>query len=357
MPTFEDFLLRLATYAQSQTPQLTDLQPGSITRSFFEAMAAQLEMLWFDAADQAEAAVSESAYRLWSFGRRTAQPASGTVLISAISPVNAAITLPAGTQMRVPGTDRIYRTTLAATFPIGATGTSLELQVVSIAPGSFYNTSSATIREFVSSPSSALNVTNPVPFTNGRDEETDDERRQRFATFIRSTHRATAESIAYAAEQATIKDGSGLVIEYVTDAQVVDQANGYARCFVANGTHQAASDALIAAVVQQVALYKAAGVTIDVLAATVIPTAVTIQVRLDASTTLAMVQATIAAAVEQVVGALKIGSILYKQQLEQVIMAVPGVIDLVTIAPSSNIDPGVAGIVVLAAGSPMVTTL
>lgn len=347
MTTAQEYARRMATYARGQTPELTDLQPGSIYRSLLEALGQELELIDSGMVEATQAAIREAAYRLWAFDRRAASAASGVVRFTATATISSAISLPAGTQVRVPGTDKVYRTASAATFPAGAAGSTLDVLVSSIGAGTIYNTAAATIREFITPPSPNLSVSNPAAFINGRDEETDDERLARFATFVRSLQRATGESIAYAAEQATVVDGSGLVTERVTHAAVVDLAAGVGRCYIANGTTTAASAALIAAANAYVQAYKAAGVTFQTQAASLTAANVTVAVKLGTSYTLAMVQASIEAAITGLIRDLKIGQILYVEQLDAAILSVPGVINLTRSSPAANIDPTTGGAVVL----------
>lgn len=347
MTTQQEYARRMAAYARGQSPELTDLQPGSIYRSILEALAQQLELIQAGMLEEAQGSIREAAYRLWAFDRRPAVAASGIIRITATATISTSILLAAGTQVRVPGTDKVYRTTQALTFPPGAAGSHQDAVVAAIGAGSLYNTAANTIREFVVPPTPDLSVANPVAFASGRDEESDDERLQRFATYIRSLQRATAESIAYGAGQATITDGSGVVIERVAQAKVVDLSEGLARCYVANGTTAQASAELLAAANAYVQAYKAAGVSLSTLAASVIPVVVSAALTLAPTHSLAMVQASVEAAIGRLLADLEIGELLYVEQLDAAILSVPGVINVVRTAPAANVDPGADGIAVL----------
>jgi len=356
MATFEDYLQSMATYARGQTPELTDLRAGSVYRSILEAIAMQLELIEAGAADLADGAIREAAYQLWTFDRRPAAAASGTLRFTATATIGSDITIPAGTQARAPGTDKVYRTLAQATFPAGAAGSTLNVLVASIGAGASFNTAAATITELVI-PIAGLSVSNPAALTNGADAESDDERQQRFATFVRSIHRGTADSIAYAAEQTAIVDGAtGLVTERVTGAKVIDTAQGLATCYVINGTTSAASSPLLAAVASNIASYKAAGVTINVAASALTSQTVTCAVRLLSTVTLAMVITSVRQALTDLFAALTIGETLYLEQIRHAIMQVPGVIDCTVATPSGDVAPAASGRVVLS-GTPTVTQL
>jgi uncharacterized phage protein gp47/JayE len=357
MNTFEDYLTNMASYAQLQTPELTDVQPGSVFRSILEAVAMQMELLYFSALDLSTDAISEAAFRPWGFARKDAQAASGLVKVSLTAMNASAITIPSGTLLRVPGTDRVYRTTAPSGFLAGMSiGSFVSILAASLGAGTFYNTPGATIKEFVVPIDPTLTVTNLAAFTNGRDAESDDERLQRFASFIRAVHRGTSDSIEFAAESATVLDVSGIVIEAVTDSRVIDIGAGLARCYIVNGTNAAPSAALIAAANVNVQLYKAAGVTVITQAAALSSITIACGVRLDVSHTLSMVQTSVQSALTAIVQALNIGDVLYLEQLRHAAMGVPGVIDAVLTLPAGTTDPTSSGQVVVSA-TPVITAL
>lgn len=357
MNTFEDYLTSMTTYAQIQTPALTDLQPGSVFRSVFEAIAMQMELLYFSALDLSQDAITEAAFRPWNFSRKAAQAASGVLTFGLTATIPSDLSIPQGTLVRVPGTDRVYYTTAAISFPAASdSGDTATVLAASIGAGTFYNTPAATIREFVAPIDPLLTVTNALAFTNGREEESDEERLQRFASFIRALHRATADSLEFAAESAVVTDPSGIVIEHVSDSKVVDIAAGSARCYIVNGTNAAASAGLIAAANVNVQLYKAAGVTVVVQAATLTAVTVACGVRLDPGYSLAQVQTAVQVALVGVLTNLVIGEVLYLEQLRHAAMTVPGVIDAVLTLPAANTNPTSSGQVVLSA-TPTITQL
>lgn len=356
MATFEDYVQQMAALARGQSPQLTDLNVGGVYRSILEAVAAQLEMIDAGAADATVSAVGEAAYRLWSFTRMPAVAASGSLRFTATATIPSDITIPAGFLARVPGTDRVYRTLATATFPAGASGSTLDVLIASIGAGVLYNTAAATITEQVA-PIADLSVSNPAALSNGADEETDAARAQRFATFVRSIHRATAESLEYAAEQATVTDaGTGAILERVTDARVVDNGAGLATCYIHNGSTAAASSALLAAAAAQVAAYKAAGVTVNTSAAGRSLQTVTCAVRLSGIYSLVLLSTAVTDAISGVFASLAIGDVLYVEQLRHAIMQVPGVIDCTVSLPAANVTPA-DGTVVVLSGAPTITQL
>lgn len=351
----DDYLSSMIAYTQSTTPSITDYQPGSIIRSLFEALALQLELVGNATADTIRAAIPEAAYQLWAFDRRAAVAANGTIRFAATATIAMPIAIPAGTLMRVAGTDRSYRTLTAATFAAGAAGTTLDVAIVATAAGAAGNVAASTIRELIS-PITGLAIHNPTALTNGRDVESDAERLVRFNSFIRSAHRGTAESIAYAAEQVTRADSNGLIIEAITHARVTDLSRGYAQCLVHTGSSSAPSGTIMGLVETAVAEVKSAGVSVDVVAATRSLLSVSVSVSLAPTHSLSAVTTPIRDAISAVIATLGIGDTLIREQMAAAILAVNGVRDVVIDSPSSNVIPNENTIIVLS-GTPTVGVL
>jgi uncharacterized phage protein gp47/JayE len=125
------------------------------------------------------------------------------------------------------------------------------------------------------------NLTNGVfvvsnsAITSGRDLESDDERRARFAAFVRSLSRGTMEACRYAVGLATRLDSEGGVAEYVTRVGEVEES-GYVRFWVYSSTGVPSSALVLAAqrfldgyVTDSGVIipgYRPAGVRVDALA-------------------------------------------------------------------------------------------
>lgn len=338
MPTFEEYLIEMAAYAELQTPQLTDLQPGSITRSLLELLAAQLETAYYATFDQAQLAITESAYRIWEFERRPASVAYGQIRFTATAEIESPVTIPAGTQVRVPNTTKSYRTQAATTFPDGPIGTLLDVPILAIGAGTLYNTPALTIIESTSA-FVGLSVSNPIAITTGRNEETDEERLARFATYVRSFHRATASAVEFAAEQATVIDAAtGIVIERVLSARALDISPGVARCYISNGSGSAPSATLLANATALVDNYKAAGVQMTTLAADITLVNVAVSVLPAAGYSLTMVVTSVRDRVKVFFDDLGIGEPLYLERLIAAILEVPGIVTLDLTAPVDDIS-------------------
>lgn len=106
-------------------------------------------------------------------------------------------TIPAGTEVRIPPNDFseavLFELNQAVTLLDGENRLDNVL-VTALLAGAF-SVPSDSIIEFVNEPFSNAAVTNPLPFVNGRDEESDQELRDRIRDTIQSLSRGTADSI------------------------------------------------------------------------------------------------------------------------------------------------------------------
>jgi hypothetical protein len=93
----------------------------------------------------------------------------------------------------------VFRTRYARTIPDGETEI-FNVQVVAVKEGIIGNVPVGAITEFQTAPFNGATVTNPTPFSNGTDTETDDDFRER----IRNVRRSRALGTALAITTATI---------------------------------------------------------------------------------------------------------------------------------------------------------
>ena len=107
------------------------------------------------------------------------------------------------------------------------------VQISAQTPGASGNVPRGAIREFASPPFSGATVSNPLPFTTGSDNETDDQLRVRIKRAIASKGLGTAKAVKAAAIGASPSDEQATVVsdEIVSDSNgatlYIDDNNGY----------------------------------------------------------------------------------------------------------------------------------
>lgn len=200
LKTFDMALMEIARSLIAQLGPSVDLVEGSVIRSLAEAVA-------FQAADLSErqersilAAIPDSTYTAFGFDRIPAQAASGTLHFYTAIPARDAIYVPAGAEA-ISDEEQVYVTTQDAYIAPGEIGVEVPAQAQWA--GAAGNTGALTITRLGGGIPSVQGVANPVPFTGGADEESDDERQSRFAQYIMSLDRSNPRGLEGAVLQAT----------------------------------------------------------------------------------------------------------------------------------------------------------
>jgi uncharacterized phage protein gp47/JayE len=123
-----------------------------------------------------------------------------------------------------------FQVTVAAVILDGETSVD-SVQVSALTPGASGNVPRGAIKQFSSPPFNGATVTNPLPFTTGRDSETDDELRIRIKRAIASTGLGTATAIKAAVIGATPSDEQATIVS----DEIVSDTNG-ATLYIDDGT-------------------------------------------------------------------------------------------------------------------------
>ena len=247
---FTSIAAGLINVVRATTNKVTDFNRGSVIRTMLEATAAEIEELYLQMYMGIKEAIPVSVFTTFGFGRQAAEAASGTIRFSTGgSLASSVIPIPLGTIVRVPGTSLTYATTVDTAIAIG--NSYVDVLVAAQASGLAGNVGAGLITDLVTAVVGIASVTNPSPLINGRDVETDDERRVRFQGFIASLARGTKASITYGAKTVTLTDGLGTITEYVAHANVIEpwvtdsaQPISLVRVYIHNGA-SATSGALV----------------------------------------------------------------------------------------------------------------
>ena len=247
---FTSIAAGLINVVRATTNKVTDFNRGSVIRTMLEATAAELEELYLQMYLGIKEAIPVSVFTTFGFGRQAAEAASGTIRFSTGgSLASSVIPIPLGTIVRVPGTSLTYATTVDTAIAIG--NSYVDVLAAAQSSGLAGNVGADLITELVTAVAGIASVTNPSPLINGRDVETDDERRVRFQGFVASLARGTKASITYGAKTVTLTDGLGTITEYVAHANVIEpwvtdsaQPISLVRVYIHNGA-SATSGALV----------------------------------------------------------------------------------------------------------------
>lgn len=237
LKNFVSIAASMLNYVRSTTGKVTDLQPGSVTRTILEAPAAEIEELYVQMFNGIKDAIPVAVFNSFEFDRLPPQYASGTVTVIALAPLTANMNIPQGTRF-LARDGRIYESIGALTWVLGTP--SINVPVRAILPGIAMN---AAADEITSSPAftpDRFSFTSS-DITDGADMETDDARMLRFADYVASLSRGTETALLYAARNANLKDAAGNIIESVSRVSLtVNSGSVTVNIWGSNGTPSAA---------------------------------------------------------------------------------------------------------------------
>ncbi|MGF6641778.1 baseplate J/gp47 family protein [Paraburkholderia sp. MM6662-R1] len=269
--------------------QLTDFNVGALGRTLVEAPAAEIDELYQQAFNLVNAAIPVSVYTSFSFPALTALAATGLVRVVITAQTGPSL-VSGGTQFTATTTSVAYASSSDVIIPAGST--YADVPVAATTTGAATNLPANTQFSMTPSPDGFISATNLSAFDNGINAETDPEQQIRFNNFISTLPRGTVAALKYGLSLTTVTDALGNVTERVVFSSIVEpylnddtQPFAYVQCFIHNGVGSTSS-ALVAQANQIIYGYylpdgtpvpgwKAAGVKVDISAATEMPLAVT----------------------------------------------------------------------------------
>lgn len=350
LKNFTSILASMVNWVRTSGTGLTDWSVGSPNRTLLEAPAAEMDQLYQEFFHGIKEAIPVATYQSFNFGLLAPVRASGLLEFSVAAPAASNIPIPSGTPARSVATGIIYETSQAATILAGQT--SVSVLAVANVPGAEGNAASGTITELqVSIP--GVTVTNPNVFQNGRDQETEAERKVRFQGFISTLARGIVEAIRYGAENTYLQDSNGLITERVVYAEVVEPYKtnpagpiALVLVYVHNGVG-GTSNALIAETQRNLDGYrrpdgtpvvgwKAAGVVVEVYAAGEVLQDVIGELVLTADADPAVVLPEAEAVARDYLLSLTVGAQCIRHEIVERVMSIDGVFDVILTDPSSN---------------------
>ncbi|EDZ0840653.1 hypothetical protein GJ904_23045 [Salmonella enterica] len=239
LKNFVSIAASMLNYVRSTTGKVTDLQPGSVTRTILEAPAAEIEELYVQVFNGIREAIPVAVYQSINFNKLPPQYATGRVTVFATTPLTQPLDVPQGTQF-LARDGRIYELVGDLTWPV--TEASMTFPVRSRLAGVGQN---ASIGEINASPFFDQDdfTFSSTAMDNGADTESDSARDTRFAEYIQSLSRGTEAALLYGAKTARIVDAAGNTIESVTRASL-DALTGSVTVYIW-GSNGAPSDALV----------------------------------------------------------------------------------------------------------------
>lgn len=336
---FASIVASQVNHARAVTDKITDFQPGSVARTLMEAPAVEVEELYMQMFLGLRDAIPVATFLSFGFGKLPAAVAHGWVSVSTEQAPAEAMVVPAGTTFTA-ADGRVYTSTADVTWPAG--DNVVRVPVAYSTAGLAGNIAAGLI---TSSSFFDLGYTiSNSAIETGRDVETDDEREARFAEYIASLSRGTVDACRYAAGQAVVLDADGNRYEYVTRVGLLETP-GYVRIYIYSSRGAASAD-LIAngqriidgwrdeTTGARVPGYRAGGVRVDVLK--MVERAITLSIAVEMFPGYELnadVEQRLGDIFSNAVRSIEPGGTLYLGTLVELLLAVPGVRQIV---PSTN---------------------
>lgn len=187
----------------------TDVVPGSLELGHMEAMGVVMEEYEVRTAQAIIRAIPESCFEAFGFERKAAARATGYVVFTALVLPAKDLVVTAGSLVRADdGT--VFLTTSPGVVS-AASGISGPIPVQAQEAGPVGNQPAGLITRLVSSIPGVDLVSNPSATVGGAVEETEEARAVRFAAFLRSLARGTADALEYGAESTGLVSAAKVV--------------------------------------------------------------------------------------------------------------------------------------------------
>ena len=347
---FSSIAASAVNWMRTATTKVTDFNVGSVVRTLIEAVAAEIDELYQQMFIGLREAIPVSVYNSFDFEALEAVAASGLVRVTVTSSASS-ILIPSGTTFTVAGSQATY--TAIADVTIAPGNTYGDVSVVADSAGASGNVSAGSAFTPNPAPANFLSATNLAAFSNGGDAETDEQRKVRFVAYIASLPRGTVAALEYGLKTTVRLDSAGNEIERVATVSVVEpwiadnnQPIALVNCYVHNGV--GGTSAALVTLARQIAYgyydaagnavpgWKAAGVKVEVYAAT--ETAVAVTAVLTAAA--GYDKPTLVTAASQAIAAyllsLKIGEPAIRSEIIAIAMNIDGVTNFVATLPAGD---------------------
>jgi uncharacterized phage protein gp47/JayE len=278
---FPSIVASMINQMRGTQDKVTDFNVGSVARALVEAPAVEIDELYQQMFIGLREAIPVAIYNSFQFGRLPALPATGRVRVTITSSASDTL-IPADTVFKIENGLTDYESVTDVTIDTGDTFADVLVQARTV--GLLGNIPAG--KSFTLDPtlSNLVSATNLAAFSTGADEESDDQRKARFARFIATLPRGTVASIQYGLSLADLRDDEGDVVERVAYAAVVEpyllddeEPIALVRCYLHNGLEPASSELVSRAAEviagytdddgNKVAGWKAAGVKVEIFPA------------------------------------------------------------------------------------------
>lgn len=254
MRTFKEILEGMANWITTNSDKVTNFHVGSVIRTLLEAVAMQIESLYFQMHKGFKDAIENSIFHSFDFYKHEALPATGMVTIKFRAILEHHVVIPKGFQFSTLPSSRgqvYYEATEEVKVPYGVD--TIDVPVVCTEAGEIGNVSPYSVRVAVTPLPFMQEVYNSSPFVTGMKEESKASRKKRFSSYIETLSRGTVGAVQYGC----------LKVEGVTGAYV-DESVGFINVYVHNSEGELPEE-LRQKVLRSLLDYRSAGIGVNIL--------------------------------------------------------------------------------------------
>jgi len=332
---YDTIVQDMVAWIVANSPQITDLTPGSIIRSFCEGAGLCLEELYVAIYLGFRRYLDNIQETVFDFERKAGTKAAVSLIFSRAGD-SGDTAIPLGTECKT-ASGLSFLTTAAGQIDDGETD-SAAIAAEADAVGVIYNVAGASITVMVDTIDDVDSVNNPNAATGGVDQETNYQFKQRFQSYIEGLGKANIAGLITGA----------LSVEGITSASVVEYfppvANVNVRIYVDDGSAGGTSDALVTSVqsiidgdgTESNPGYRAAGVNVVVAKPTTVTQNVEMTVTASSGADTDQMETDINTALTDYINSLGVGADIIYAELIAAVMGVFGVSDVSITTPTEN---------------------
>ncbi|NCC27299.1 MAG: hypothetical protein EOM22_03880 [Gammaproteobacteria bacterium] len=324
---------------RASTEKVTDYNVGSVVRALLEAPALEVDELYQAMYYGLLEAIPTAIYTGFGFDLLPAFAASGWVTASRPTAAETPTQIPEGTILTAYD-GLTYVVAQDSEIPAGESES--DVRVVAVAAGAAGNQAAGAIGQLIGG---ITYLSQEI--SAGADAETESQRAERFAAFIRSLARGTVASLEYVSRLAVVYSGSGVAIERVERA-ALQEGPGHVYMYVHNGSGATSSELveLVQVLVDGyrdngvwVGGYRPTGMRVDVVAMDDVTIDVEIEVRAAAVHRTEASKMAIAREMAEYIRGIRPGDDVRQVEIRNAALSVDGIEAVTVMAPATNI-PG-----------------
>lgn len=333
--TFDDLVADMVQYLVANAPQITDLSPGSVIRSFCESAGLCMEEIYISMYLGFRRYLNDIPENNFGFERKGGVKATTTVVYSRTGSSGDA-PIPEGTRLLTVSGLRF----ISAVGQIDDGETSSDpVEVTAEEVGTAYNVLSSTIVILEDDVAGVESVTNANAAVGGVDQETDYEYTKRFQAYIEGLGRCNLAGL----------EAGALGVDGITSVSPVELfppvANVNVNLYIDDGSALGVSTAKVTEVqavidgdgTEENPGYRAAGVNVIVVKPQIVTQPVTATVTAISGVDTDQMEVDINTALTGYVNTLGVGNDIVYNELVSAIMGVYGVADCDVTVPTGNV--------------------